>query len=561
MVGWFDPRLLALTAWQAVGAQTFGTYLDKREIEVLLDKEEPGIRSSSAAAAVWLDYVADLGDGFDPTYAIAWHLAKPELDVADGDQQLKLPRGEYLVMGGDEVYPAPTRHRYLNQTVGPYAAAFPRSAGPEPRPQLLALPGNHDWYDGLSLFIEQFCTATAIGGWELPQSRSYFAIPLPENWWLWAVDAGLGGHIDLPQTKYFEDLDVGEGARIILCWAKSTWARRRSKPGEHELLARFVRQCIPEHATVPLYLSGDSHHFAHYRSRDEDVHWVTAGGGGAFLHPTHHLDHHVELPDESGAITHLDLVDDDPWPSKRRSRRLLLRLLAFPRYNPSFLLFTAALHLILAWAIQFGLRGDDESFAGSLEDLRFGEVFWGGFVRNPVSLLLGLLVIVGFYGFAKPPQKGKNGYRLYGALHGVLHVTLALLLIRYLSQWLDPLGDSALFSVAFLVGVGIAGGLFSGVLVGFYLLATNLVCHMHDNEAFSALHHTGFKHFLRIRIDSTGLTLYLIGLEEVGKRWYKPRSAAERLPPCDNAEEVVPRCIRTIRIATANQGPPRPPTT
>ena len=111
------------------------------------------------------------------------------------------------------------------------------------------------------------------------------------------------------------------------------------------------------------------------------------------------------------------------------------------------------------------------------------------------------------------------------------------------------------------MGVGLAGGVFSGVLVGFYLLGTNLVCHMHDNEAFSALHHDGFKHFLRIRIDSSGLTLYLIGLEKVGKRWDESISAAERLPPCDDPEEVVARCIRTIRIQTPDRGPQTPPST
>ena len=50
---------------------------------------------------LWIDYVSDLGDGFNSTYTVAHLLAQPEVDV-NGD---KLKRGNILVMGGDAVYP------------------------------------------------------------------------------------------------------------------------------------------------------------------------------------------------------------------------------------------------------------------------------------------------------------------------------------------------------------------------------------------------------------------------------------------------------------------------
>ncbi|MBD0259532.1 MAG: hypothetical protein ICV83_27750 [Cytophagales bacterium] len=47
---------------------------------------------------------------------------------------------------------------------------------------LFAIPGNHDWYDGLASFVKQFCQGRWVGGWRTTQTRSYFALALPHNW-------------------------------------------------------------------------------------------------------------------------------------------------------------------------------------------------------------------------------------------------------------------------------------------------------------------------------------------------------------------------------------------
>lgn len=67
------------------------------------------------------DFVADLGDGFDSTYAMATLLARKELAVGGK----ALPRGQLLVMGGDEIYPKASRQAYTNQLCQPYAWASP----------------------------------------------------------------------------------------------------------------------------------------------------------------------------------------------------------------------------------------------------------------------------------------------------------------------------------------------------------------------------------------------------------------------------------------------------
>jgi hypothetical protein len=96
--------------------------------------------------------MADLGDGFDATYAIAHLLAQPNLTV----EKNTLPRGSAVVMGGDEVYPTSGRDDYMVKTRIRCSLARP-NAGPDAARPLLLLPDNHDWYDGLVNFLAIFC--------------------------------------------------------------------------------------------------------------------------------------------------------------------------------------------------------------------------------------------------------------------------------------------------------------------------------------------------------------------------------------------------------------------
>ena len=88
---------------------------------------------------VGLDYVADLGDGFDSTYAIAYLLGQREIEIGEN----RLPRAQCLVMGGDQVYPDASRDDYWKRMQRPYEAAFPRSDDPAAeRPPVFLIPGN-----------------------------------------------------------------------------------------------------------------------------------------------------------------------------------------------------------------------------------------------------------------------------------------------------------------------------------------------------------------------------------------------------------------------------------
>jgi hypothetical protein len=162
MTSWFRPDLLAKLLWRVIVSEMFGQYADRRLIVAALDPisekdllqrarqfvpgapmdneddRPPTLFDEDDQKAVWIDFVADLGDGFDATYAIASLLSQEKLVVGD----ITLPRGKLLVMGGDEVYPNASPKNYRDRLVHPYNWAFP-----DPEPRLIRGPPRlrHSW--------------------------------------------------------------------------------------------------------------------------------------------------------------------------------------------------------------------------------------------------------------------------------------------------------------------------------------------------------------------------------------------------------------------------------
>src|SRR5687768_8202307 len=68
-VPWLGPVLLAATGARVALAAQFGAYLDKRELQYAFPQQ---IQDHSAGDDLWFDYVADLGDGFNATYSVAY---------------------------------------------------------------------------------------------------------------------------------------------------------------------------------------------------------------------------------------------------------------------------------------------------------------------------------------------------------------------------------------------------------------------------------------------------------------------------------------------------------
>lgn len=313
MVDWFDPGLLAKVGVRSVISTTLGAYTDQRltqaatdnvkesELKARYDYSSTGNPKHAIvpddSGAVWVDYIADLGDGFESTYAMAYLLAGDQLKVA-GDTT-PLPAGKLLVMGGDQVYPDATKQEYHTRLRDPYDWAF--SPAKKPMRKLFAIPGNHDWYDGLCAFSALFCSArdrisrgkgTQIGGWRCYQHRSYFAIKLEHNWWIWGPDIQLADNLDDSQRDYFDLMaeQTQPGDKIILCLAEPSWLHQNyDNMHEISILARR------NGAVIVAVVAGDWHHYSRYTCDELGIQFITCGGGGAFAHATHGLKKSIKL--------------------------------------------------------------------------------------------------------------------------------------------------------------------------------------------------------------------------------------------------------------------------
>ncbi|KAL2489926.1 Metallophos domain-containing protein [Forsythia ovata] len=65
---------------------------------------------------------------------------------------------------------------------------------------------DQNWFDGLQTFMRYICHKSWLGGWFMPQKKSYFALQLPKGWWVFGLDLALHCDIDVYQFKFFLEL-------------------------------------------------------------------------------------------------------------------------------------------------------------------------------------------------------------------------------------------------------------------------------------------------------------------------------------------------------------------
>ena len=122
MTGWYDPVQLTqdrnprrnLDCLRPVRRQAGSFRRDQSDAEKPFDASFVYSRESEDAA-FWFDFIADTGDGWDSTYAMASLLAEPELRPAGTAEPLA--RGRLLVMGGDQVYPTASVQGYADRLI------------------------------------------------------------------------------------------------------------------------------------------------------------------------------------------------------------------------------------------------------------------------------------------------------------------------------------------------------------------------------------------------------------------------------------------------------------
>jgi hypothetical protein len=522
MVGWYDPGQLVVTALRAVLSDVFATRADYRVVQALRDRlatlEHSGggepLPSYDWRDELWIDYVADTGDGFCSTFAIASRLGQREITVKGAPEPL--PRGDVLILGGDQVYPTPTPETYRDRFVRPYEIAFPGGDGGR-RPDMYAIPGNHDWYDGLRSFTDIFCFRSRLGGWCTPQSRSYFALKLRKNVWLLGVDVQLESDIDQLQKDYFCNLDIVKDDLVILCTPEPDWIYKKIFTGATRLGA-LEALLVKKGARIVMKIAGDQHHYRRHTlvrgGREQDCHLITAGGGGAFLHPTHTHDVQTIHTAESDGDAVYKLAKE--YPDRPTSRRLGLYNAFFLFINPKFGLVTAVVYMILSWVMP--VPRSDADFPSTMIGLARSAV--DGIATSPSSVvwMLAVLAVVVSFTDAQHPA-----YRWLGGLtHGISHLCAAMAISAFSMRTIYPAGyppgqemptayDRLLLSLAELAGGYVAGAL----IMGLYLLISVVLFSMHGNEAFSSLRISGYKNFLRMRLTDQELTVWAIGIERV----------------------------------------------
>jgi hypothetical protein len=150
---WLEPKLLMLIAVQVALSTKFAEFFDRRDAQTgvsvtrIADATQDGDPAGgdpaggdrwsvaesrqgydfTGAEELWLDYVADSGDGFDATTTIAALVARDTLTLPGpgpaGEHSTRA--GAVLVLGGDQAYPFATMQEYRNRLVGPFRSVLP----------------------------------------------------------------------------------------------------------------------------------------------------------------------------------------------------------------------------------------------------------------------------------------------------------------------------------------------------------------------------------------------------------------------------------------------------
>jgi hypothetical protein len=249
--------------------------------------------------------MGDTGEGDWSQYAVV----PPALRVGEDT--------DFMVIASDVIYPAGDSADYPEKFFRPYQGY---------RGPIYAIPGNHDWYDGLRGFLRVFCDLSAdctpepwrgplrlvprllwrrpgevdekaldeardryrgAPGQRAVQPGPYWAIDTPALR-IVAIDTGITGGIDRDQGEWLREMSAGPKPKLLIT-GKPLYVDDRRKPGPIEgggTVDEIV--CDPANNYVAA-IGGDTHNYQRYPVRvgGRTIEYVVAGGGGAFMHATH----------------------------------------------------------------------------------------------------------------------------------------------------------------------------------------------------------------------------------------------------------------------------------
>ncbi len=472
---------------------------------------------SALGRDLWIDYVSDTGDDVSVSRAVA-RLVVEEYELPDPDHEgayLVAPRGDVLLFGGDTAYPVATAKEITNRVLVPFNEALD---GRDAKQRvLLGIPGNHDWYDGLDGFgrmfrrrvdgevdprpsilgvskpmLEHYAEwarefmlggkvekpkALVLSGYVPVQNASYWVLPLTSTIHLYAVDRQLK-RIDSRQKHFFIE-HARENPHA------SPWVLLPDPLFRFGAASRTGTDMIQTlgfdfHARSHFILSGDVHHYE--RSCEDGTLHVIAGGGGAFLHPApvvggrRKAERRWPSPAESRA-----LLGGVPWKIARGRSGFLPHLIFLALFAPP---------------LSMGVRVYDEL---------------GVILAAPLLMTLVITTVYALIGGVRrrfwrvlPRALAAGAFTACLPIFASFLVKHALLRLHYVPTLFVVASATLVFTV------------FAATFVFGFYLAMLTRRGIEHTQAFTALDHPGYKHFLRLRVraDGRGIDGYCLGLTD-----------------------------------------------
>lgn len=262
--------------------------------------------------------VGDTGEGDASQYAAAL----PMMEVGEDT--------EFMVIMSDVIYPAGDTNEYEAKFYRPYK----KYAKP-----IYAIPGNHDWYDGLHGFMYHLCdsgehqpehapASPGVSWWKEKLRRRLWRMPekmdptVPARKEVWrpkesqkseqcspyfaieagpivivCIDTGMNGDIDCEQGEWLRKISKCGKPKVLLT-GKPIYVDGEYHPGPIEgggTVDEVVRD--PENNYVAS-IGGDVHNYQRYTVKMVDgrlLRYIVSGGGGAYMSATHKIPR-VSLP-------------------------------------------------------------------------------------------------------------------------------------------------------------------------------------------------------------------------------------------------------------------------
>jgi len=275
-----------------------------------------------------------------------------------------------------------------------------------------------------------------------------------------------------------------------------------------------IARAANEGLRIPLVLSGDTHHYSRYVGDDGVTQFITSGGGGAFLHPTHQLEQTIDLNREQDGFSWLDGlvktvslgVDPHPapvvppkeacYPTRAESIAILKGNFKFVTYNPGFAVLLGFFYWVLG--------------------LLSVHLWWDGLYVIPIVLL------IGFWIYTKRQEGGSLKVLALSVMNAIVHaiavMSLAIVFRQLNAGYFDSATWPRLSFILFAIEMIVFGGLVAGALFGLYLYVSSRWLNQNHNDAYSAMRLDSHRNFLRMRIRDDEITVYPIGLDRTPRR-------------------------------------------